>query len=139
MAGATASDHTGAHAAGYRSARVQSFLNQGTTPRARVPGAQAKYALADGSLFGEGLGQSRAKWSYLPTAHNDFIFAIIGEELGFIGAGAVIGLFALFVYTGLRIARRSADPFLQLLTATATAWITGQAFITIATSSASCR
>ncbi len=65
------------------------------------------------------------------TRTNDFIFAIIGEELGFIGAGAVIGLFALFVYTGLRIARRSADPFLQLLTATATAWITGQAFINI--------
>ncbi|MFC9518506.1 putative lipid II flippase FtsW [Nocardiaceae bacterium NPDC056970] len=118
--------------AGYRSARVQAFFNPSADPQGDgYQARQAKYALADGSFFGEGLGQSRAKWSYLPHAHNDFIFAIIGEELGFIGAGAVIGLFALFVYTGLRIARRSADPFLQLLTATATAWITGQAFINI--------
>lgn len=118
--------------AGYRSARVQSFLNPGEDAQgAGYQARQAKYALADGSFLGEGLGQSRAKWSYLPNAHNDFIFAIIGEELGFIGAGAVIGLFALFVYTGLRIARRSVDPFLQLLVATATAWITGQAFINI--------
>ena len=92
---------------------------------------QAMYSLADGGIFGRGLGQSRAKWSYLPNAHNDFIFAIIGEELGFVGCMVVIGLFALFVYTGLRIAARSVDPFLRLLTATATAWITGQAFINI--------
>lgn len=118
--------------AGYRSARIQAFFNPGDDPQGMgYQARQAKYALADGGLFGEGLGQSRAKWSYLPNAHNDFIFAIIGEELGFIGAGAVIGLFGLFVYTGLRIARRSADPFLQLLAATATAWITGQAFINI--------
>ncbi|QCQ91499.1 putative lipid II flippase FtsW [Rhodococcus sp. SGAir0479] len=118
--------------AGYRSARVQAFFDPAADPQGiGYQARQAKYALADGSLFGEGLGQSRAKWSYLPNAHNDFIFAIIGEELGFLGAGAVIGLFGLFVYTGLRIARRSSDPFLQLLTATATAWITGQAFINI--------
>ncbi|WP_430333021.1 putative lipid II flippase FtsW [Rhodococcus sp. ACT016] len=118
--------------AGYRSARIQAFFNPGDDPQGMgYQARQAKYALADGGLFGEGLGQSRAKWSYLPNAHNDFIFAIIGEELGFIGAAAVIGLFGLFVYTGLRISRRSADPFLQLLTATATAWITGQAFINI--------
>lgn len=118
--------------AGYRSARVQAFFDPSADPQGDgYQARQAKYALADGSLFGEGLGQSRAKWSYLPNAHNDFIFAIIGEELGFIGAGAVIGLFGLFVYTGLRIARRSSDPFLQLMTATATAWITGQAFINI--------
>ncbi|RVW05649.1 putative lipid II flippase FtsW [Rhodococcus xishaensis] len=118
--------------AGYRSARVRAFFDPEADPQGSgYQARQAKYALADGSLFGEGLGQSRAKWSYLPNAHNDFIFAIIGEELGFIGAGAVIGLFGLFVYTGLRIARRSVDPFLQLLTATATAWITGQAFINI--------
>ncbi|WP_305091692.1 putative lipid II flippase FtsW [Prescottella sp. R16] len=118
--------------AGYRSARVQAFFDPAADPQGiGYQARQAKFALADGSFFGEGLGQSRAKWSYLPNAHNDFIFAIIGEELGFIGAAAVIGLFGLFVYTGLRIARRSSDPFLQLLTATATAWITGQAFINI--------
>lgn len=118
--------------AGYRSDRVRAFLDsdadpQGTGYQAR----QAMYSLADGGLFGRGLGQSVAKWSYLPNSHNDFIFAIIGEELGFVGGAAVIGLFGLFVYTGLRIAVRSSDPFLRILTATVTTWITGQAFINI--------
>ncbi|WP_024803767.1 putative lipid II flippase FtsW [Nocardia sp. BMG51109] len=122
-----------AMSAGYRSDRVRSFLDpssdhMGDNYQAR----QALYSLADGGIWGRGLGQSRAKWSYLPNAHNDFIFAIIGEELGFLGCALVLGLFALFVYTGLRIASRSADPFLRLLTASATTWITGQALINIA-------
>ena len=66
-----------------------------------------------------------------PNAHNDFIFAIIGEELGFIGAAGLLCLFGLFAYTGMRIARRSADPFLRLLTATATMWVLGQVFINV--------
>ena len=82
-------------------------------------------------MFGDGLGQGTAKWNYLPNAHNDFIFAIIGEELGFVGAGGLLCLFGLFAYTGMRIARRSADPFLRLLTATATMWILGQVFINV--------
>jgi cell division protein FtsW len=82
-------------------------------------------------VFGDGLGQGTAKWNYLPNAHNDFIFAIIGEELGFVGAFALLALFGLFAYTGMRIARRSADPFLRLLTATTTMWVLGQAFINI--------
>ena len=81
---------------------------------------QAKFALAHGGIFGDGLGQGVAKWNYLPNAHNDFIFAIIGEELGLVGALGLLGLFGLFAYTGMRIARRSADPFLRLLTATTT-------------------
>src|SRR6185437_8383988 len=89
------------------------------------------YSLADGGLFGVGLGQGRAKWSYLPNAHNDFIFAIIGEELGFIGAFAVLALFAVLAYTGLRIATRSADPWLRLVCATLTAWMVSQAAINI--------
>ena len=92
---------------------------------------QAKYALAHGGIFGDGLGQGVAKWNYLPNAHNDFIFAIIGEELGFVGAAGLLALFGLFAYTGMRIARRSADPFLRLLTATTTMWVLGQAFINI--------
>ena len=92
---------------------------------------QAKFALAHGGIFGDGLGQGVAKWNYLPNAHNDFIFAIIGEELGFVGALGLLGLFGLFAYTGMRIARRSADPFLRLLTATTTLWVLGQAFINI--------
>lgn len=118
--------------AGYRSQRVRAFFNPGEDPQgAGYQARQAKFSLADGGLWGRGLGQSRAKWSYLPNAHNDFIFAIIGEELGFLGGAAVIGLFALFAYAGLRIAMRSVDPFLRLLTATATTWIIGQAFINI--------
>ncbi|TQF73597.1 putative lipid II flippase FtsW [Rhodococcus spelaei] len=121
-----------AFTAGYRSARVKAFLNPGDDPQGiGYQGRQAKFSLADGGLFGRGLGQSRAKWSYLPNAHNDFIFAIIGEELGFIGCLAVIILLALFVFAGLRIAMRSIDPFLRLLTATATTWILAQAMINI--------
>jgi cell division protein FtsW len=117
---------------GYRSDRVQSWLNptadtQGSGYQAR----QARFALANGGVFGDGLGQGTAKWNYLPNAHNDFIFAIIGEELGFVGAVGLLCLFGLFAYTGMRIARRSADPFLRLLTATATLWVMGQVFINV--------
>ncbi|MCX6480105.1 MAG: putative lipid II flippase FtsW [Mycobacterium sp.] len=117
---------------GYRSDRVRSWLD----PSADVQGAgyqarQAKFALANGGVFGDGLGQGTAKWNYLPNAHNDFIFAIVGEELGFIGAAGLLALFGVFAYTGMRIARRSADPFLRLLTATATAWVIGQVFINV--------
>ncbi|MCX5045984.1 putative lipid II flippase FtsW [Aldersonia sp. NBC_00410] len=118
--------------AGYRSDRMKAFFSPGEDPQGiGYQSRQAMYSLADGGWFGRGLGQSRAKWSYLPNSHNDFIFAIIGEELGFVGCIAVIGLFALFVYTGMRIASRSADPFLRLLVATATTWIVGQALINI--------
>ena len=119
-------------AEGYRSERVRSWLDpnadaQGSGYQAR----QAKFALANGGVFGDGLGQGTAKWNYLPNAHNDFIFAIIGEELGFIGAFGLLALFGLLGYTGMRIAKRSADPFLRLLTATATAWLIGQVFINV--------
>jgi cell division protein FtsW len=111
---------------------VKSWLD----PSADAQGAgyqarQAKFALANGGVFGDGLGQGTAKWNYLPNAHNDFIFAIVGEELGFIGAFGLLALFGMFAYTGMRIAKRSADPFLRLLTATATAWVIGQVFINV--------
>lgn len=118
--------------AGYRSDRVRSWLDPDNDPMdSGYQARQAKFALAHGGIFGDGLGQGVAKWNYLPNAHNDFIFAIIGEELGFIGALGLLGLFGLFAYTGMRIARRSADPFLRLLTATVTLWVLGQAFINI--------
>ncbi|MBU9765536.1 putative lipid II flippase FtsW [Mycobacterium sp. TNTM28] len=118
--------------AGYRSDRVQSWLDpaadsQGIGYQSR----QARFALANGGIFGDGLGQGTAKWNYLPNAHNDFIFAIIGEELGFVGAVGLLALFGLFAYTGTRIARRSADPFLRLLAATTTLWVVGQMFINV--------
>lgn len=121
-----------AMSAGYRSDRVRSWINPENDPQdTGYQARQAKFALAHGGIFGDGLGQGVAKWNYLPNAHNDFIFAIIGEELGFIGAFALLVLFGLFAYTGMRIARRSADPFLRLLTATTTMWVLGQAFINI--------
>ena len=117
---------------GYRSDRVQSWLNPGADSQGSgYQARQARFALANGGVFGDGLGQGTAKWNYLPNAHNDFIFAIIGEELGFVGAVALLCLFGLFAYTGMRIARRSADPFLRLLTATATLWVLGQVFINV--------
>jgi cell division protein FtsW len=121
-----------AMSAGYRSDRVRSWMNPDNDPQdTGYQARQAKFALAHGGVFGDGLGQGVAKWNYLPNAHNDFIFAIIGEELGFIGAFGLLVLFGLFAYTGMRIARRSADPFLRLLTATTTMWVLGQAFINI--------
>jgi cell division protein FtsW len=121
-----------AMAEGYRSARVQSWLNPGADAQGSgYQARQARFALANGGVFGDGLGQGSAKWNYLPNAHNDFIFAIIGEELGFVGAVGLLCLFGLFAYTGMRIARRSADPFLRLLTATATLWVMGQVFINV--------
>jgi cell division protein FtsW len=117
---------------GYRSDRVQSWLNPGADAQGSgYQARQARFALANGGVFGDGLGQGTAKWNYLPNAHNDFIFAIIGEELGFVGAVGLLCLFGLFGYTGMRIARRSADPFLRLLTATATLWVMGQVFINV--------
>lgn len=119
--------------AGYRASRITAFLNPDTTDplAAGFQARQALYSLADGGLFGVGLGQGRAKWSYLPNAHNDFIFAIVGEELGFVGAFAVLVLFATLAYTGLRIAARSVDPWLKLVAATSTTWMVAQAAINI--------
>ncbi len=117
---------------GYRSDRVRSWLDPGADLQGSgYQAKQARFALANGGVFGDGLGQGTAKWNYLPNAHNDFIFAIIGEELGFVGGFGLLALFGLFAYTGMRIARRSADPFLRLLTATTTMWVIGQSFINV--------
>jgi cell division protein FtsW len=117
---------------GYRSDRVRSWLDPGADAQGSgYQARQAKFALANGGVFGDGLGQGTAKWNYLPNAHNDFIFAIIGEELGYVGAFGLLALFGLFAYTGMRISKRSADPFLRLLTAAATMWVIGQVFINV--------
>jgi cell division protein FtsW len=119
--------------AGYRASRINAFLSSDTSDPlgAAYQARQALYSLADGGLFGVGLGQGRAKWDYLPNAHNDFIFAIIGEELGLLGAFAVIGLFVTLTYTGLRIAARSRDDWSGIVAATCTAWLVSQAAINI--------
>ncbi len=89
------------------------------------------YALGTGGLTGVGLGASREKWSYLPEAHNDFIFAVIGEELGLLGTLLVLGLFVIVGVATSRIVRRHPDPFVKITTAGIACWIVGQAFINI--------
>ncbi|OFS25391.1 putative lipid II flippase FtsW [Brevibacterium sp. HMSC07C04] len=90
------------------------------------------YALASGGWLGVGLGASREKWSWLPEAHNDFIFAIIGEELGLLGAAAVIGLFALLGFGIYRLMVQTTSVFVQTASAAVFAWLIGQAGVNIA-------
>ena len=90
------------------------------------------WALASGGLFGSGLGNSKAKWSWLPEADNDFIFAIIGEELGLLGAILVLALFVVLAIAFVRIIRASTDPFARVTVSAVMVWIVGQAFINIA-------
>ena len=92
---------------------------------------QGYYALASGGWTGAGLGQGRGKWLYIPNAHTDYIFAIIGEELGMLGAMFVLLLFAALAVFGMRTARYAPDPFGRLLAASITGWLLLQAAINI--------
>ncbi len=90
------------------------------------------WALASGGVFGVGLGNSKAKWSWLPEADNDYIFAIIGEELGLIGAIVVLALFVVLAISMMKVIRQSRDPFVKTVTGGVLAWIIGQALVNIA-------
>ena len=90
------------------------------------------WALASGGIFGVGLGNSKAKWSWLPEAQNDFIFAIIGEELGLIGAVVVLLLFVVLAIVFVRIIRANHNPFARVVTSGVLVWIVGQALVNIA-------
>ena len=90
-----------------------------------------KFALASGGWWGVGLGGSKEKWGSLPEAHTDFIFAIIGEELGLLGTLAVLVLFGLIGYAGLRVALEAVDPFVRYAAAGITAWVLVQALVNI--------
>ncbi|MGW4589621.1 putative lipid II flippase FtsW [Amycolatopsis thermoflava] len=132
LAGGVAGAVVLALTASYRMSRVMSFLSPGSdTSGAAYQATQAKYALADGGLFGKGLGQGPSKWSYLPNVQNDFIFAVIGEELGFIGCIVVIGLFVGLAIVGLRIAMRNLDPWIRITAGTLTVFTVSQAGINI--------
>ena len=116
----------------YRMARLTSFTDPFKDPSSS--GYQAVhgiYALASGGWWGVGLGASREKWAYLPNAYTDYIYAIIGEELGLLGTLVVLALFALLGYAGIRIASRSRDKFTQLAAAGVTAWLLCQALVNI--------
>jgi cell division protein FtsW len=90
------------------------------------------WALASGGIFGVGLGNSKAKWSWLPEADNDFIFAIIGEELGLLGAIVVLALFIVLAISFVRIIRASSDPVAKITVSAVMVWILAQAFVNIA-------
>lgn len=93
---------------------------------------RAFYAFAEGGLFGVGLGNSREKFLYLPEAETDFIFAVIGEELGLVGALFVIALFMVVLYAGLRIAHHAPDNFGATMAGGLTVMLVGQAFLNMA-------
>jgi cell division protein FtsW (lipid II flippase) len=90
-----------------------------------------KFALASGGWWGAGLGGSKEKWGSLPEAHTDFIFAIIGEELGLVGTLAVLALLGAIGYAGLRVAVAATEPFVRLAAGGVTAWILVQALVNI--------
>lgn len=90
-----------------------------------------KWAFAAGGLFGKGLGKSEMKWSWVPEAQNDFIFAIIGEEFGLLGAVVVILMFVFMGITLMRIARKTRDQYQRMFVYGVTFWIMAQAFINI--------
>jgi len=116
-----------------RMKRLAAFLD----PTANINGANDQanagmYAIAAGGWWGVGLGASRQKWGSLPEAHTDFIFAVIGEELGLFGSMIVLALFFLLGYAGFRIASRCDDPFSRYAAAGVTIWFMFQALINLA-------
>ncbi|GAA0968811.1 putative lipid II flippase FtsW [Actinocorallia libanotica] len=116
----------------YRMKRLTGFINPTGDPLgANYQSNQGIYMLGSGGWFGQGLGEGRAKWEYLPHGDTDFIFAVLGEELGLVGTLIVLGLFGLLAYAGLRIARRVRDPFMRLAATGITIWVVVQAVVNI--------
>jgi cell division protein FtsW len=117
----------------YRLKRLTGFWDTTNTDPTgtNMQSIQGKYALGSGGIFGVGLGASREKWGWLPESTSDFIFAIIGEELGLVGTLCVTALYGGLAFAGLRVARRVPDTFSRLLAAAITAWIVGQAVVNI--------
>ncbi|HEV7769618.1 MAG TPA: putative lipid II flippase FtsW [Solirubrobacterales bacterium] len=116
----------------YRMARLTGFLNPGADAAgAGFQAAQAKIALGSGGLFGVGIGNGVQKAFYLPEAHTDMISAVIGEELGMVGILAVVGLFSMFGYAGLKIAQKAKDNYGKLLVAGLTSLVLVQATINL--------
>ena len=116
----------------YRRNRILAFLDPSKDPlNTGFQLNQSFMGVASGGWTGLGLGESRAKWGFLPNAHTDFIFAIIAEELGLIGAVTVVGLFLGFAVYGTRAALAAPDAFGTLVAAGITAWILTQAFVNV--------
>ena len=118
--------------ADYRASRIDSFLDPYADPNGDgYQVIQGYYALGNGGVFGVGLGASRARWFYLPNAHTDFIFAIIGEETGLIGGLTVIALFIALAAAGWVVANRAPDGFGRMVAAGITVWLSFQALVNI--------
>jgi len=116
-----------------RMARITAWLNPGSASSEAFNWQyeHGTWALAAGGIFGVGLGNSKMKWSWIPEVENDFIFAIVGEELGLIGALVVIGLFALLVASLLRVMFRSENTFARVATLGVVVWIISQGAVNI--------
>jgi cell division protein FtsW len=117
---------------GYHRARLLAFLDPWKhADRAGWQTLQSQVGIASGGLFGVGIGNSKAKWGFLPEAHTDFIFAIIGEEMGLIGATIVIALFFVFLVAGINAGRRARDLAGLLVAVGISTWIGLQALVNI--------
>lgn len=93
--------------------------------------AHGLFAMSSGGIFGKGISASQQKWGNLPGAHTDFIFAVLGEELGLVGTLLVLGLFLTIAYAGFRVAWRTPDPFVRYMAAGITIWLTVQMMINV--------
>jgi cell division protein FtsW len=114
----------------YMRARLLVFMHPWADPLGRgYQTIQALIAMGSGGWVGVGLGASRQKWAYVPNAHTDFIYAILGEEMGLLGTAVVLGMFALLTYLGIKIARRAPDRFGMLVASGITIWVALQALI----------
>ncbi len=118
---------------GFRAARIASFLNPASDPGgAGFQVHQSLVALGSGGISGVGIGQGRQKFGFLPEAHNDFVFAMIGEEWGFLGVVILVALYTAIVLVGFRIARRAPDAFGELVAIGCASLIAVQAFLHMA-------
>jgi len=120
--------------ASHRLARFSVFLNPFDPAEYKNEGWQPAHSLlglASGGIFGVGLGGSRQKWGNLPEAHTDFIFSVIGEELGLLGALVILALLGTLIYSALRIAMKSSDPFTRFACAGIASWFAIQSIINI--------
>jgi len=119
-------------AAPYRMERITSWLNPNSDPLGiGWQLTQGHFALGTGGVLGVGLGASREKWGALPEAHTDFIFSVIGEELGLVGTLSVLLLFGLLAFAIFRLTRTSEDPFVRIASAGVGCWVVVQAIVNI--------
>jgi cell division protein FtsW len=122
----------------YRRDRVLAFLDPWKDPlNTGYQTIQSLIALGSGGWLGVGLGASRQKWMYVPNAHTDFIFAILGEEMGLVGTFVVVLMFAFIAYLGVRTAQRAPDRFGMLVASGITIWISVQALVNMGAVTAS--